>query len=255
MENFVITKVHTLFLSRDREGRRAQYVDRKYACFIITLRGRIRFSYDGGEVIAEEGHPVFLPRGLTYLNECLEEAESYVFNFQTLKSDHRPMQLSPVSERVVGDAYEHIRDRMFSEDFESSLSVFEEMYALAKRLLKGCEGESRVHPVITRATDFMRKYCDRPTLTVGEVAKHCYISEVYLRKLFERELKTSPFRKLTDIRMEKARTLIEEKRPLKEVAADVGYSDVFQFSRAYKRHFGHPPSSKKQKTHAPKRPL
>ena len=245
MENFVITRCHSVFEANDRVGRRALFVDRGYACFIITLRGKIRFSYDGGEVIAEEGHPVFLPRGLTYLNECLEDAESCVFNFQTLNSDHRPMQLAPVPETVVREAYEHIREKMFSASLENSLSVFEELYALARILLKNYEGESHTHPVIAKATDFMRKYCDRPTLTVGEVARHCYISDVYLRKLFERELKTSPFRKLTEIRMEKARALIEEKRPLKEIAPAVGYSDVFQFSRAYKRHFGHPPSSKK----------
>ena len=29
---------------------------------------------------------------------------------------------------------------------------------------------------------------------------------------------------------------------VKEIAAAVGYSDIYQFSRAYKRHFGFPPS-------------
>ena len=61
-------------------------------------------------------------------------------------------------------------------------------------------------------------------------------------KLFAKELNTSPFRHLTKLRMEKASLLIFEKRPLKEVAESVGYSDVFQFSRAYKRYFGYPPS-------------
>ena len=52
MENFVITKFNSFYTSRDREGRKVWYVDRKYACFIITLQGKIRFSYEGGEVIA-----------------------------------------------------------------------------------------------------------------------------------------------------------------------------------------------------------
>ena len=47
---------------------------------------------------------------------------------------------------------------------------------------------------------------------------------------------------LTDLRMDEARAMLEEKRPIKEVIGRVGYSDVYQFSRAYKRHFGFPPS-------------
>lgn len=242
MENFVITKFNSFYTSRDREGRKVWYVDRKYACFIITLQGKIRFSYEGGEVIAEVGHPVFLPKGLNYLNECLETAESYVFNFQTLHSYQKPMQLSPISQEKAREIYEGICAECFSASLENSLSVFERLYALARLLLKDCGGESHAHPTVERATDFMRQYCHRPSLTVGDVAKHCYISEVYLRKLFEKEVHLSPFRKLTQIRMEMAKTMIEEKRPLKEVSASVGYADVFQFSRAYKRHFGHPPS-------------
>ena len=88
----------------------------------------------------------------------------------------------------------------------------------------------------------MRQHCHRADLTVREVARRCSISEVYLRKLFARELGMSPSRKLTELRMQRAQLLIAEKRPLKEISEGVGYSDVFQFSRAYKRYFGYPPS-------------
>ena len=96
--------------------------------------------------------------------------------------------------------------------------------------------------MIVRAQEFMNQAYGRSGLTVEEIAQHCCISQVYLRKLFARELATTPFRYLTEIRMEHARMLAEEKRPLKEIAARVGYGDVFQFSRAYKRHFGYSPS-------------
>ncbi len=242
MESFVITHFNSLICVKDPEGRKKQFFDRKYAGFIIPLKGKIRFSYEGGEVIAEAGRPVFLPRGLSYLNECLETAESYVLNFQTAASYPVPIPLSPISEGEARGLYERIHAKSFSGSLENTLAIFSDLYALAHRLLQGCSDVSQVHPALKRAMDFMRQYCHSASLTVGDVARHCYVSEVYLRKLFERELHTSPFRRLTELRMEKAKLLIEEKRPLKEVAAGVGYSDVFQFSRAYKRHFGHPPS-------------
>ena len=79
-------------------------------------------------------------------------------------------------------------------------------------------------------------------LTAGKVAAHCFISEIYLRKLFNKKYGTTPFKMLTDIRMKKAYLLTKEKRPIKEIAASVGYGAVCQFSRAYKKYYGKPPS-------------
>ena len=80
------------------------------------------------------------------------------------------------------------------------------------------------------------------TLTVAEVAANCFVSEIYLRKLFEKKYNTTPFKMLTDIRMKKAYLLAKEKRPIKEIAEESGYSAVYQFSRAYKKYYGFSPS-------------
>ncbi len=244
MEDFVITRFNSLFKAHDPKGHKTHFKSRKFACFIITLKGKIRFSCDGGEVIASAGHPVFLPKDLTYVNECLETAESLVFNFYTLHSYQHPLALAPVSDALAEEIYERIYAKSFSLSLENTLAVLADLYRLAGKLMEGCGEKSESHPIIGKATEYMRQYCHSAALTVGEVARHCYISEVYLRQLFERELHTTPFRKLTELRMQKAKLLIEEKRPLKEVAVSVGYSDVFQFSRAYKRYFGYPPSKK-----------
>ena len=242
METLVITKMVNLLFVKDPKGKKIKFDSRTCAGFIITVSGKIRFSYEGGELLAEKGKPVFLPKGLAYTNECLETAESYVFNFKTLENDKLPLGLSPISEEQIKEIYERVQAEFLSVTLVDQLSVLENMYALARVLLRDYKSETTTHPVVAKATDYMRRKCQCSALTVGDIAEHCYVSEVYLRKLFEREEKTSPFRRLTAIRMDKARRLIEEKRPLKEVALNVGYADVFQFSRAYKRYFGYPPS-------------
>ena len=85
--SFVITQYLTPLHVFDKAGSRMNFESRYANCFIITLKGRIRFSFESGTVSSDEKHSVFLPRGLRYLNECIEEAESYVFNFQTAESD------------------------------------------------------------------------------------------------------------------------------------------------------------------------
>lgn len=244
MENFVITEFHSLYIANDPAGRKSQFTNRHAACFIITQKGKIRFTYADGFLIAQAGAPVFLPKGLSYLNECLETAESYVFNFQTSEQSLPPMQLSAVSSDTAPKYYEKINALSDSSLLSDRLSIFEALYSLACKLIGDGKKDGSMHPTVTQALHFILGHYESPEITVKEVADHCCVSEVYLRKLFKKELHTSPFRKITEMRMKRANILLDEKRPLKEIAAAVGYSDIFQFSRAYKRCFGYAPSKK-----------
>ena len=242
MHHFVITQFHSLFIAHDPAGRKANFVDRRSACFIVTKMGKIRFTYDGGSLVAQPNVPVFLPKGLSYLNECLEAAESYVFNFQTLEQDLPPMQLSAISDASVLAYYERIRAHHNFSDLSNQLLIFEALYSLAYQLLGAWSENSTMHPVVTQALHCISQNYDSADFTVKAVAAFCCVSEVYLRKLFMQALHLSPFQKIIEMRMNKAQILIEEKRPLKEIAETIGYADVYQFSRAYKRYFGYSPS-------------
>ena len=89
----------------------------------------------------------------------------------------------------------------------------------------------------------MQSKCERADLQIEEVAAFCNVSSAYLRKIVKEVYQKTPFHLLTDLRMKKACELLLEKRPIKEIASSVGYSDIYQFSRAYKRYFGYPPST------------
>ena len=242
MKELVITEFVSLIMANDPQGLKREFTDRFSACFIVTLRGRIRFIYEGGEVTAEPGHAVFLPKGLHYVNECVEQAVSAVFNFQTLCDYQAPVSLGTVSEAVLEECCARINGCTYAPGEQSRLTILETLYALARRLLIGCGEEEKTHPIVAKAMQYMRRNCGNAELSVTEVAQYCCISEVYLRKLFRSTVQASPHEKLTEIRMEKARLLAEEKRPVKEIAAEVGYCDAAQFSRAYKRYYGYAPT-------------
>ena len=242
-EKFVITAIVGALIANDPAGRKKKFYNRFSSCYILPLQGKIRFSYRGGEVIAAAGQPVFLPQGLTYTNECLQEAKSYVFNLQTLHS-HAPMQLAPVADALCLRCYEAVCAAMLTPTQQNELLAFEILYALSRELLDTGEPAEQLHPIVQKATAFMQ-HAAQAALTVADIARHCHISEIWLRKLFDRELHVTPHRHLTALRMKKASLLIEEKRPLKEIAAAVGYADVFQFSRAYKRYFGYAPTKRR----------
>ena len=89
----------------------------------------------------------------------------------------------------------------------------------------------------------MQSEFKRTDLQIDEVAAFCGMSAVYLRKIIKEVYHKTPFHLLCEVRMKKACEMLLEKRPVKEIALSVGYSDVYQFSRAYKRYFGFPPTT------------
>jgi len=48
--------------------------------------------------------------------------------------------------------------------------------------------------------------------------------------------------------MQQARLYLHERRSVSETALAVGYSDIYQFSRCYRRYYGYPPSKECEST-------
>lgn len=82
-------------------------------------------------------------------------------------------------------------------------------------------------------TEYMRN------VSVTALARKLNLDRSYFSKLFKESTGKSPQQYLTWLRLKKAAELLREygKTP-GEAAIAVGYSDVFSFSRMFKRHFG-----------------
>ncbi|MBW4040008.1 MAG: AraC family transcriptional regulator [Acidobacteria bacterium] len=78
--------------------------------------------------------------------------------------------------------------------------------------------------------------------SAADVAQRLDITPAYLARLFQRYSNTSPHRALTAMKMaEAASLLVATSMGVTEVAARVGYSDPYHFSRVFKSSYGRAP--------------
>jgi AraC family transcriptional regulator, regulatory protein of adaptative response / methylphosphotriester-DNA alkyltransferase methyltransferase len=92
-----------------------------------------------------------------------------------------------------------------------------------------------------------RDYADE-NLSLGSVARSIATSRRQLQRVFG-ERQTSFRAELQRVRMTRAAQLLRsEALPVAAVARAVGYRQPAQFSKAFRRHYGHPPSELR---HAP----
>lgn len=94
-------------------------------------------------------------------------------------------------------------------------------------------------PQLARAVAIMRTNVERP-IGLAVLAAQAALSERTLARLFEREFGIGPGRYYQNIRLDVARSLVEETSlSASEIAARTGFASSSCLSRAYKSHFRH----------------
>lgn len=112
----------------------------------------------------------------------------------------------------------------------------------------GCSFESvnKKYIVEQMVNYFEDHYSEK--ISLDQIAENMYLSPFYISKIFKSETGDTPIRHLINIRLEKARELLEKGwgGSIQEVAASVGYDDAYHFSKLFKKHFGMSPSQVKK---------
>lgn len=95
--------------------------------------------------------------------------------------------------------------------------------------------------IIQGAEKFIRsRYAEG--LTLQSVAEEVHVTPVWLSKLFKKETGKTFLEYLTDIRVERAKRMLDEVQyKIYEVSAEVGYKDPVHFTKLFKKQTGHTP--------------
>ena len=97
---------------------------------------------------------------------------------------------------------------------------------------------------VAKADAWLRLHLADPALGIGALARACLVSERTLLRHFRATLGTTPERHLRNLRMERARQLLESSRlPIETVAERCGYASVAAFRRAFGADGGTSPSA------------
>ena len=103
-------------------------------------------------------------------------------------------------------------------------------------------GDSRVYGAIR----YMREHFSEP-IGIGEAAEAVGLSPTHFRRLFEEETGKTPRGYLQMLRIQRAKALLcGGQYTVGEVAQATGFSDIYYFSRAFKRETGYTPTRWRQ---------
>lgn len=94
---------------------------------------------------------------------------------------------------------------------------------------------------IRRAIETMLRHMGQP-MAVADLARRVNLSPSRFAHLFRRHTGRAPARYLRELRLDRARTLVEQSvLSIKEIMAQVGFNDPSHFARDFKRKHGMSP--------------
>lgn len=212
--------------------------------FLLLRKGNILFAFRTGQLLAEPGDILFLPKGSCY-EACIPSqygaTEDYLINFDAdlaLPPEH---PLTPVkllhtqSEALIDRFRQMIRWSLQSE--RSELCRQGQFYLLLDDLLSHIKCSTGEKPGILEQAQ--KLLLEREELSVRQIAALCGISESGLRNSFKKAYGESPQQYRISARISKAKFLLESTDlSVYDIAEQLKFYDEAYFCKQFRKYVG-----------------
>ena len=207
--------------------------------------GETVYVSNGKHFLSNRDHVVFLPKGSSYEWTCTHTG--YVM---ALEFDCNLEYSEPISFHVRGadKISKMISELEYKRNLKSptvELESIRDAYSILLELVRLCNEEylpTERQKKIDLAIEYISKHYSED-IKNDDLAAIAGVSTVYFRKLFTAAMGVSPIVYARRLRIDKAKELLRgDYGTLTDVAAVLGYSSIYDFSRDFKKHTGVSPS-------------
>lgn len=156
--------------------------------------------------------------------------------------------------RVISDlalareAFDSRMDRLTQVILKTCPSVDDaqdELGAFLQALLEEADNHRKTSSrlLASEAEQYLQQNYAQADITMERLCLHLHISPSYFSMVFKKETKKTFHQYLTELRMDRALTLLSSTElKTAQIAERVGLPDPSYFSYCFKKHFGYPPS-------------
>jgi AraC-like DNA-binding protein len=247
--------VQMLYRQRLQAGEIAEY-HTTFSAFIFTLSGRAQISFDDYVFMAQphtvvHGCPGYLIRFEVDDNADFEHANIY---YNACEVDPPNTQCGRWMDAPFAfglDDYTDTLEQVVSlEQLSNQPSLDNRLHQIAgatvlvKNLFAPTQQSNTAK--VNRVRGYLDNHYDQP-LCLAELGDLVGMSPKHLSRCFSCNYGVSPMNYLITRRLEQAKLLLTSGLKVSEVAAMVGYTDPFYFSRLFKKRFGLAPRALRTK--------
>ena len=221
---------------------------RPYHSLTFRQAGSITVEQNGQKLISSAGDLTFVPQGLSYDTQILEDGSMYIIHFTTQEafSDLSPLRITPACPAAFRTQFAALYSRFqIGKDRDPEcLSVFYRILADAKTEYDRQTDQMFLPPRMRQAKSRIDREFSDPELSISALAAECGISETLFRREFRVSFGCAPLSYLKKVRLENAKLLLATGYcSVTEAAMRCGFDSVSYFSYEFHRCTGVTPST------------
>lgn len=151
---------------------------------------------------------------------------------------------------LVDRLFRKIREEYENPDeyaMDAIRTLVSELFLLIVRRSGKGHHEKQESPIVEKAAGYIQEHY-RESVTLHDVAEHCFVSREHLSRIFKKETGFGFNEYLNIYRLKKANAILMEnpKSKVSQVASRCGFGDSNYFSKQYKKMYGVAPTRTKR---------
>lgn len=218
---------------------------RKSDCFVYVLSGSCRYTFRDRTFTVTEGQVFYLSRNSDYEMQILTDIYKFIFIDFYFEGDPNEVRKN----RVYKIKHKNVMKSLFKQTLylwiarksgweTECLSL---VYHIYSKIIQSQSAiytpESRVLKIKDAQCYIIENY--NKDIRIAELSALSGITEAHFRRLFKEIYGMSPVKYINSLKVNQAKGLMENSNlSISQIAEQVGCSDVYYFSRMFKKHTG-----------------
>jgi len=241
--------VHTYIATADKYPMRNK--GRCHNGFLYTISGTETYHFRDCTIEALPGTVLYIPKGESY-TITLQGEESVVItiDFESDSDPMRPFRSDFPEGHTIQSYFRDIEmkwERKRSYYMPECKSYFYKIVAALSKQASRSEEDAKSQ-IVKKAEQYIREQYLRSDFRMEELTEVTGTSLRYFETLFQNEYNVTPKAYMLFLKIERAKELLlSEKLMIKDIAAMLGYGDIYHFGKLFKAKTGYTPSEYRRK--------
>ena len=245
LANLIIKHIHSAATIYTTKGKKARKSNRSYWSIICKYEGETIYNSNGKKYLSNYENIIILPYGCSYEWICTKSGH---FSFIEFQCDFVYDEIISIPIKNTEKILSLFKKVEYTRTLKKSMYEIESIKDTYSIILKLAESLQHKYSPLSKqqkllpAIEYIAKNYDKP-ITNEILAEVTGISTVYFRRLFTEIYNISPIAYVNEIRIKKAKEMLRsDYGTITDIALSLGYSNIYDFSRNFKKHTGIPPS-------------
>ena len=207
----------------------------------IKNKGVTKYTSENKSVLCTPDTLVIIPANLVHTWENIEIGDYGFINFQCDCEYDDFITVKYDANSKIKDKFMNVASMMSSFDLTSRMKCIREVYDILLEAISLHEKQYS-SPALRMKLSHTKQYIEcnyQSDHSTESLAKIAGLSPSYFRNSFKSAYGISPTSYVHKVRIEKAKKLLSDSHTkISHIATDVGYQDIYDFSRTFKRFEG-----------------